>query len=239
MEALAQLKATNEQVMKTKDEQISQLSLQIEEAKGNSQVAEFSAEASLVNNGLISQLKLLCQQISQAEPLCELTMAINQQVEKARNELDQDEEIISAFLDWKDFEQGKETNLPRIPETHKDILFTEWNSQIMKAERAASRCRVTSSNLIELINNTLYLSNMISQCTPGKLKTTNTLEQTCYPDCEKKGRLIAGINSLNMEAYWLFLIKPHTQKAALKCLTEAIGCILPCYRHFCAWRHEA
>jgi len=50
---------------------------------------------------------------------------------------------------------------------------------------------------------------------------------TCYPDLEKKERLIAGINSLNMEAYWHFLIKSHTQKAALKCLTDAISGILP------------
>lgn len=226
-EALAQLKTENEEVMRTKDEQIAHLSLQLEETKGSSQVADFRTEASLVNNGLISQLKLLCQQISLAEPLYELTETINQRVEKARSELDQDEEIISTFLDWQDSEQGKAKNFPRILETHKDILFTEWNSQMMKAERAASRCKITSNNLIELINNTLYLSNMISQCTPGQLTTTNTLEQTCYPDLEKKGRLIAGINSLNMEAYWLFFIKPHSQKAALKCLIEAVSCILP------------
>lgn len=188
-EALAQLKVANEKLMKTKDEQITQLSSQLEEVKGTSQVAEFRAKASQVNNGLISQLKLLCQQISQAEPLCELTTSINQRVEKARNELDQDEEIITAFLDWQDSEQAKATNFPRISETHKDILFTEWNSQMMKAERAASRCKATSSNLVELVNNTLYLSNMISQCTPGKLTTTNILEQMCYPDLEKKGEI--------------------------------------------------
>ena len=97
----------------------------------------------------------------------------------------------------------------------------------MKAERAASRCKSTSSNLVDLVNNTLYLENMISQCRPGKMTTTNTLEQSCYPELEEKGRLIAGINRLNLEAYWLFLIKPHTQRAALKCLTNAIGCVIP------------
>jgi len=193
-EALAQLRATNEQMMKTKDEQIAQLSSQLEKVKGTSQVVEFRAEASLINSALISQVKLLCQQITQAEPLCELTTSINQQVEKARNELDQAEEVITTFIYWQDSEQGREANLPRISETHKDILFTEWHSQMMKAERAASRCKATSSNLVELVNNTLYLSNMISQCTPGKMTTTNTLEQACYPDLEEKGRLIAGIN---------------------------------------------
>ena len=68
---------------------------------------------------------------------------------------------------------------------------------------------------------------MISQCTPGQLTTTNTLEQSCYPDLEEKGRLIAGINSLTWDTYWFFLVKPHTQRAALKCLTDAIECIIP------------
>lgn len=59
-------------------------------------------------------MKLFCQQIAQAEPLCELTESIYQKVEKARTELDQDEEAIFACLDWQDSEQGKAANLPRI-----------------------------------------------------------------------------------------------------------------------------
>jgi len=97
----------------------------------------------------------------------------------------------------------------------------------MKAERAVSRCKSTSRNLVELVNNTLYLSNMISQCTPGKITTTKTLEQSCYPDLEEKGRVIAGINSLTWDTYWFFLVKPHSQRAALKCLTDAIRYIIP------------
>jgi hypothetical protein len=164
-------------MVKTKDEQIAQLSSQLEKTKGVPQVAEFRTEALQINTALISQIKLLCQQIAQAEPLCELMASINKQVEKARTELDQAEETIVAFLDWQDSEQGKAANLPRILETHKDILFTEWQSQMMKAERAISRCKSTTSNLVELVNNTLYLLNMISQCTPGKLTTMKTLEQ--------------------------------------------------------------
>ena len=113
-EALAQLKAANEQMMKTKDEQIAQLSAQLEEIKGTQKVEEFRAEASQINNALISQIRLLCQQIAQAEPLCELTTAISQQIEKARNELDQAEETITAYLDWQDTDEGKAANLPRI-----------------------------------------------------------------------------------------------------------------------------
>ena len=104
------MKAANGQMVKTKDEKITQLSSQLEKIKGAPQVDEFRAEALQINTALISQIKLLCQQIAQAEPLCELTTSINQQVEKARNELDQAEEIITAFLDWQDSDQGRAAN---------------------------------------------------------------------------------------------------------------------------------
>lgn len=58
----------------------------------------------------------------------------------------------------------------------------------MKAEREVSRCKLTTGNLVELINDTLYLSNMISQCTLGKLTSAKTLEQSCYLELEKNGR---------------------------------------------------
>ena len=97
----------------------------------------------------------------------------------------------------------------------------------MKAERAISRCKATTSNLVELVNNTLYLSNMISRCTLGQLIATKMLEHSCCWELEKNGRLIAGINSLTWDAYWFFLVKPYSQRAALKCLTNAIGYIIP------------
>ncbi len=71
-------------------------------------------------------MKLLCQQIAQAEPLCDLTASISEKVEKARIDLDQAEETLTNFLEWQDTDQGQAANLPRILESHKEILFTEW-----------------------------------------------------------------------------------------------------------------
>lgn len=68
---------------------------------------------------------------------------------------------------------------------------------------------------------------MISQCTLGKLTLAKTLEQTCNQELEKNGRLISGIQSLTWDAFWFFLIKPYSQRAALKCLTDAINYMIP------------
>jgi len=106
-------------------------------------------------------------------------------------------------------------------------MFLEWQSQLMKAERATSRHRSMTGNLIELINDTLYLSNLISECTPGKLPSAKALEQTCKQELEKRERLITSIQSLTWDTFWFFLVKPHIQKEAMKCLTDAFAYMIP------------
>jgi len=53
-EALAQLKAENEQMLKLKDEQIAQLSAHLEKTKNLPQIAEFKSEALQINKALIT-----------------------------------------------------------------------------------------------------------------------------------------------------------------------------------------
>jgi len=84
-----------------------------------------------------------------------------------------------------------------------------------------------TSNLIKLINDTLYLSNLISKCSPGKLPSVKTLEQTWKQELEKRERLIVGIQTLTWETFWFFLVKPHSQRTAMKCLTDAISYVIP------------
>ena len=224
---LSQLRTANELMIKSKDERIAQLSAQLEGIKGTQNVKDFRAEATQINSALLSQIRLLCRQLIKAETLCETSTAVCEQIEKTRGELDHAEETISEYLEWQDSEEGKAANLPQICETYKNILFTEWETQVMKAERAASRCKIIATNMIDLVNDTLYLANMISQCTPGSITTANMVEQTSYHDLEEQRKLITGVNTLTSEAYWSFLIKPHTQRTALKCLTDALGCLIP------------
>lgn len=116
----------NEQMLKSKDEQIAQLSAQIEKTKNLPQPAEFRAEALHINKALITQVKLLCQQILKSEPLCDLTASLSEKSANARTELEQADETLTNFLEWQDTDEGQATNLPIILESHKEILFTEW-----------------------------------------------------------------------------------------------------------------
>ena len=101
-EALARLKVMNEQMRKTKDEQIAQLSQEVENFKSLPQVEEFRTEALKINKALITQLKLLCHNISLVEPLCEITMSIVDKSVDARQDLEQGDETLTSFLTWQD-----------------------------------------------------------------------------------------------------------------------------------------
>lgn len=77
---------------------------------------------------MITQIKLLCQKIAQAKPLCDITTSIIDKSVDARTDLEQADETLANFLEWKDIDEGQAPNLPKILESHKEILFMEWES---------------------------------------------------------------------------------------------------------------
>lgn len=97
----------------------------------------------------------------------------------------------------------------------------------MKAERETSRCRSAKNNLIELINNSLYLCNLIIECSQGKFPQVKALEQQSKQELMHREKLIGGIHSLTWETFWFFLVKPHSQQMAMMCLTDAINHMIP------------
>ena len=142
-------------------------------------MVEFKSEALQITKALSNQLNLLCHNISLALPLCEISSSMIGKSVDVRQKLEQEDKKLTEFLSWQETKEGQAANLPQIVESHKEILFLEWQSRLMKVERVTSRCRLATGNLIELINDTLYLSNLISKCTPGKLPSAKALEQTC------------------------------------------------------------
>ena len=56
----------------------------------------------------------------------------------------------------------------------------------MKVERETSRAIATMNVVIELVNNNLYISNLISDFSPGKLSKEKELEHQCRQELERK-----------------------------------------------------
>lgn len=172
-------------------------------------------------------MDILFHNISLATPLCDISASIIEKSMDGRLELDKVDEILTNFLSWQDSKEGKAINLPRIWESHKEILFSEWESQLMKVERATSRCRIATNNLIELIKNSVHLSNLIIDFFLGKLPKVKLLEQKWKQELTQREKFIGGIPSLTWEMFWFFLVKPHSQQMTMKCLMDAINCMVP------------
>ena len=98
---------------------------------------------------------------------------------------------------------------------------------IDESRKGDFKMQISNRNLIELIIDTLYLFNLISQFTPGKFPSTKASEQTCNQELENKERLIADIQSLTWDTFWFFLVKPYSQRTTLKCLIDAVDYMIP------------
>lgn len=96
----------NELMVKTKYEQISQLSLQIQKFKNLPQPADFRTEALQINKAMVTKIRLLCHKISQVEPLCDITTSIIDKTVDARQDLEQTDETLTDFLTWQDTSEG-------------------------------------------------------------------------------------------------------------------------------------
>jgi len=68
---------------------------------------------------------------------------------------------ISGFITWQDTLEGKAIDLPIIEESHKEILFTNWDIQLKQAERVVSKATDAANNIIETINANLHNANLI------------------------------------------------------------------------------
>jgi len=181
---LSKLRLLNEQLSKSKEEKITQLTIQIERFKEYPQVGEFRSKTLQITRALSSQLSLLCHNISLILPLCEISLSMVEKSVDARLDLEKADERLTNSLSWQESKEGKVANLTQIQESHKEILFTEWQSQLVKAERETSRCRLSIKNLVELINNSLYLSNLITECSPRKLPSVKALEHMWKQELE-------------------------------------------------------
>jgi len=128
-QALNKLKTMNEQLSKSKDEQITQLSLQIKRFKEFPKVEEFKSEALQITKALSTQLNLLCNNISLVPPFCEISSSMIDKSLDDRQKLEQANETLTEFLSWQETKEGQAANLPQILESHKEIMFLEWQTQ--------------------------------------------------------------------------------------------------------------
>jgi len=62
-------------------------------------------------------------------------------------------------------------------ESHKDILFTDWDSWLNQEERETMIATTTTNIIIEAINENLHGANLVTKCIPGFLTNVKQLKK--------------------------------------------------------------
>ena len=62
-------------------------------------------------------------------------------------------------------------------ESHKDIMFTDWDSRLKQAERAIVIAAGVASSIIEFVNENIHGSNLVKECISRFLPNVKQLEQ--------------------------------------------------------------
>lgn len=57
--------------------------------------------------------------------------------------------------------------MPKLEESHKDILFIDWDSRLKQAERAMTVVEVAKKNIMEAINENLHGTNLVTESILG------------------------------------------------------------------------
>jgi len=74
---------------------------------------------------------------------------------------DDTEEKFAGFITWQENIDGRLVDLPRIEESHEEIVFREWQIRLKHVETTIFNARDISNNLIETINDNLFKANLI------------------------------------------------------------------------------
>lgn len=60
--------------------------------------------------------------------------------------------------------------MPKIDESHKEILYAKWDPRLKEVEQAMEDVVLVANNVIECINENLHKANLVAESTPGFLQ---------------------------------------------------------------------
>lgn len=202
-----QMQIKHQASLAEKEAQIQEL---IDKYKDNQNIYQFIIEALSLNSQLMHQKEILCQTVSQLSPYCETSDKLTSQVIDMRLKYDEVLKRISNFITWQNSEDGRKANFPILEESHKEILFTDWDSRLGQAEKATAVTAATTNTVIENINENLHSANLVAKSIPGFLPNVKHLKQPWRQAIGEKQEAIRKMTKLNWEAYWQYLVKPQS-----------------------------
>lgn len=80
------------------------------------------------------------------------------------------------FITWKNSENGRRVDMPKLDESHKDILFKNWDSWLNEVEQAIEDMTAIANIVIENVNENLHNANLMAETNLGFLPNAKQLE---------------------------------------------------------------
>ena len=65
--------------------------------------------------------------------------------------------------------------MPKLDESHKEILFASWGSQFEEVEQETQDAAVAGNNVIESVNENLHSANLVEETTLVSFQMKNNL----------------------------------------------------------------
>ena len=133
------LKISHEADISAKNMQLQDLYQAMEKYKDVPTVEEFIKEALELNSLSLKQEEQFCQKMSHIAPYL---ITSDQLTDKANDQIIELNDLntrISKFIELQEIEEGRRANMRKIGETHKEILFMDWDAQIKQAKLAVER----------------------------------------------------------------------------------------------------
>lgn len=84
----------------------------------------------------------------------------------------------SEFIKWQETKDGRKASLPEIEETHRDVLFTNWDARIKQVELVVERVAVVAKNIIKVVNHTLFSTNIVKEGNPKVMPDLRDLHKS-------------------------------------------------------------
>lgn len=112
------------------------------------------------------------------QDLCQSSVSLMNQLSDLSTYYKEFKEKVSNFIDQQNSSEGRSSNLPKIEESHKDIVFQEWEIRIKHVEIAIYSFRDISNKIIESISDSLMQDNPISDFFEDTLPNVKLLKRT-------------------------------------------------------------
>jgi len=155
------LKISHEADISVENMQLQEMQQAMERYKDVPTIEEFIKEALELSSVLVKHKEYFCQRMSHVTPYLTTSEQLTDKAMEQRTEFKDLNTRIFEFIEWQETKDERKANLPEIEETHKDILFTDWDVRIKQAELAITRAAEVSKNNIKAVNHTLFSANLI------------------------------------------------------------------------------